>query len=513
MLGGFGVQPCTSRVLVLWSVPVTAGTAGGVAVARKHLVVVVPGIGGSVLERSGTVLWDAGFGSVARLGLAAHRLSLADAPVVRPAGLIRSRAVVPGWTVACGYDRLMAALARLPGAVVDGGHPERRVPDATVVAFPYDFRASIAAAAERLAAEVAGRLAVLGGAGEPGRVIVVAHSMGGLVARYWMGPLGGWRVCRALITLGTPHRGAPKALDWLVGGVRVGGRVWRGPTELFREWPSVAELLPRYPAIWDTSAGAALYPHELPVDWLRPSAGKAFGVHADIEEAWEDVPPSGPELVPRIGWSHTTLDAALWDGARLVVRKQPPGWLSAPGWEKDRGDGTVPAVSALPVGLENWAVSVTGVRVPHRHSRLPYARGMVAEVCARVGDYEGRPRPVPGQLAYREAEEHAAAIDLDVDELYAPGEPVPLRVRLREVAADVRGVAVAAVLRPVSVPGTNGDMAAGEPVRLAWDEAGGCFAAEVTAVEVGVYDLAVTAEAVPGAGDLTVAESVAVIEP
>ena len=43
-------------------------------------------------------------------------------------------------------------------------------------------------------------------------MIVVAHSMGGLVARYWMGPLGGWRVCRALITLGTPHRGAPKAL-------------------------------------------------------------------------------------------------------------------------------------------------------------------------------------------------------------------------------------------------------------------------------------------------------------
>jgi hypothetical protein len=25
-----------------------------------------------------------------------------------------------------------------------------------------------------------------------------------------------------LITVGTPHRGAPKALDWLVNGVRVG---------------------------------------------------------------------------------------------------------------------------------------------------------------------------------------------------------------------------------------------------------------------------------------------------
>ena len=161
----------------------------------------------------------------------------------------------------CGYERLMTALGALPGAVVDDGHPDRRVPDANVVAFPYDFRQSITEAAERLAADVTGRLSALGGAGEPGRVIVVAHSMGGLVARYWMGPLGGWRVCRALITLGTPHRGAPKALNWVVGGVRVGGRVWQGVTGLFREWPSVTELLPRYPAIWDETTQTALYPH------------------------------------------------------------------------------------------------------------------------------------------------------------------------------------------------------------------------------------------------------------
>jgi len=187
--------------------PAAQCVVGRVVVARKHLVVVVPGIGGSVLEQSGDALWDAGFGSVARLGLAAHQLSLAEAPEVRPTGLIRSRTVIPGWTVVCGYDRLMAALGQLPGAVVDDGHPDRRVPDANVAAFPYDFRKSIVDAAERLAADVAARLKVLGGAGEAGRVVVVAHSMGGLVARYWMGPLGGWRVCRALITLGTPHRG------------------------------------------------------------------------------------------------------------------------------------------------------------------------------------------------------------------------------------------------------------------------------------------------------------------
>jgi len=473
-----------------------------VTAKRKHLVVVVPGIGGSVLERAGDVAWDAGLGSVARLGLAAHRLSLEEAPMLRPAGLIRSKAVLPGWTVLCGYDRLMAALSRLPGTVVDEGHPERRVPGANVVAFPYDFRKSIVDAATRLAADVMERLSGLSEPEQAGRVIVVAHSMGGLVARYWLGPLGGWRKCRALITLGTPHRGAPKALKWLVDGVKVGGVEWPGVTKLFRGWPSVAELLPRYPAVQDVRTRTALYPYELPVPWLRPAAREAYAVHSDIEAAWEKVPPSGPEVVPRIGWSHDTLDAAFWDGKRLTVRKERPQWLAAPGWENDAGDGTVPAVAAMPVGLENWAVSVSGIRVPERHSRLMFGRSLLTEIMARLEDYEGRPRPSQTQLAYRDADVRSAAIGLDLDELYVRGEPITVRARLRRVEADPRNTAVAAVLQP-----------AGEPVRLAWDSAQACFTGEVTANRAGLHDLAVTAEAVPGAGDLTVTDSVAVVDP
>jgi len=141
----------------------------------------------------------------------------------------------------------------------------------------------------------------------------------------------------------------------------------------------------------------------------------------------------------------------------LRVRKQPASWLSAPGWENDFGDGTVPAISALPVGLENWAVGKTGIRVPERHGRLTFARGMLEEITARVEDYEGRPLPVRGRLAYRDADDHGAAIGLDVDELHARGEPIPLTVRLRRVEADVRDVAVAAVLRPVGGPAAAGD--------------------------------------------------------
>lgn len=45
---------------------------------------------------------------------------------------------------------------------------------------------------------------------ETDQIDIVAHSMGGIVARYYLQKLGGDGVVRNLITLGTPHRGT----DW-----------------------------------------------------------------------------------------------------------------------------------------------------------------------------------------------------------------------------------------------------------------------------------------------------------
>ena len=108
-------------------------------------------------------------------------------------------------------------------------------------------------------------------------MVVVAHSMGGLVARYWLGPLGGWRHCRGVITLGTPHRGAPKALDTLVNGVRVRGIHLQRVSDVIRSWHSPYQLLPVYRCIWDSTAGQAAYPHE--VEGLGLRDGDARGVH------------------------------------------------------------------------------------------------------------------------------------------------------------------------------------------------------------------------------------------
>ena len=45
---------------------------------------------------------------------------------------------------------------------------------------------------------------------------VVGHSMGGLIARYYVKRLGGDRYVRSLVTLGTPHHGSPMAIPGIL---------------------------------------------------------------------------------------------------------------------------------------------------------------------------------------------------------------------------------------------------------------------------------------------------------
>src|SRR6185369_10558770 len=56
------------------------------------------------------------------------------------------------------------------------------------------------------------------------RVVIIAHSMGGLDARYMISRMGMAERVAALITISTPHRGSPYA-DWclLNVGKRMGG--------------------------------------------------------------------------------------------------------------------------------------------------------------------------------------------------------------------------------------------------------------------------------------------------
>jgi len=80
-----------------------------------------------------------------------------------------------------------------------------------------------------------------------GRVVhVIGHSMGGLVARYLVQRTGGADYARTVITLGTPHHGAPTAaLGASLGLLLVSRALW----QLFPLSPLVKELRDgRFPA-------------------------------------------------------------------------------------------------------------------------------------------------------------------------------------------------------------------------------------------------------------------------
>jgi PGAP1-like protein len=75
----------------------------------------------------------------------------------------------------------------------------------TVLAFDYE---SINTRIDQTAAMLAARITDVGlGSGQ--RVDVLAHSMGGLVARWWIERVGGDTAVRRLVTCGTPHEGSP----------------------------------------------------------------------------------------------------------------------------------------------------------------------------------------------------------------------------------------------------------------------------------------------------------------
>jgi hypothetical protein len=53
-------------------------------------------------------------------------------------------------------------------------------------------------------------------------------------------------------------------------------------------------------------------------------------------------------VVPYLARGHATANLVKLEGGRLRVRKEDPPWRGNAGWA---GDGTVPALSAIPVEL------------------------------------------------------------------------------------------------------------------------------------------------------------------
>lgn len=430
---------------------------------------------------------------------------LAIAEPVVPVRLLPTMSVLP-WMKVAGYDRLVRHLLnsfRLRPHDVDTAHPRRcPVPDASVLLFPYDFRQGMAYNAERLGFEIDRRVGNR-------RVIVVGHSMGGLVARWWWAVLGGHRICRALITVGTPHRGAPKAIDWLLNGIRLGprpvaamtSRLLKDAAGVLTGWESTWELLPRYRAIRDRSGPA--YPHEVSVapESFRTRAKAGYDHHVELGRECTGLSESAPATRARFmafyATGHATWARSVVDGDRVRVIRADAEWLPNKGWEG--GDGTVPAISATPVEYSTDDGTDTDDAIYHRswcpepHLPLASADGVVRFLArfeaAPLGAVRGEPEPDRPWVGF------------DVDDVTAAGVPSVVAVRL--CGADPAGVAARIRLVPER----------GAPVELTPERDGGRWRAAVPGLSAGAHRLLVELNQVPVVDRVTGEDVLGVIEP
>ncbi len=383
---------------------------------EPDVVVVVPGILGSTLAHDGKLVWAPSAGAAVRairtLGGSIRALRLPegigdDEPddKVMAVEVMPDLHVLPGiWSANIGYGKLLAHLEREYQLNLPQPHEPDLLPN--LVPFAYDWRLSNRVNARRLKARVLPvleRWRALGGRFAGARLVFVCHSMGGLVARWFVEREGGGEVTRRIVTIGTPHRGALKALAQLVNGVRKGvGRLGVDLTELALSMPSMYELLPQY-ACLEAGRGMVKVSETSALGLSTTMVADGVRFHDDLDAAGAR---GGCALVPIVGTRQPT-----WTTARISGGRVEPSYAIE--GEDERGDATVPRLSATPAWVPpdspgvRWVADQHGALQGNASVFDELERALVASPTIRRG----------GGLE----------LAVQVDELVLAGEPVEVR--------------------------------------------------------------------------------------
>ena len=247
------------------------------------VVVLVPGIMGSVLKLEEELIWP---GNLIELRLPYRKMDKLLHPDLKATDCIRSF-VMPVYK-----------------AIIDvfdiWGFNEHA---GTLVIAPYDWRKSNRESARTLASMLD---RIVAEKGADAHISLVAHSMGGLVSRYFLESgeyeaSDGWKAVKDLITLATPHRGAAVALPVVAGLEK----------QLFLNRAQVKQLCddPRYPSAYE------LLPHSgEPIAW---EAGHHAGIRVmDIYDR---------NVAARLGLNLASLAAAASFHSNLNGGRRPAG--------------------------------------------------------------------------------------------------------------------------------------------------------------------------------------------
>ena len=417
----------------------------------KDLIVLLPGIMGSVLQKNGVDVWaisgQAIWHALTNMNdtLKSLELTIPDPKPSELEGLIRGDPhALDDLNDGIRATRLMADVHMIPGLwKIDGYSGTKQAllehfkliegtldnPTPTnLLEFPYDWRRDNRIAAYRLKQALDTKLKAWrdhSGA-QDAKVILIAHSMGGLVSRYYLEVLEGWRDCKLLVSFGTPYSGSLNAVNYLVNGFK---QLFFDFTNVVRSCTGVYQLLPNYPVI---NAINGLNATQHRVDQIalpnldRARASSALEFHAEINAAVKrhrDDPAyrDGLHIEPIVGSHQPTLQSATLENGVLTATQT----IITPEFQTlTDGDSTVPQISAIPPEQFN---DLNATFFAEKHGSIQ-ANNNVLEHILKLLEMTQLPKfeidRSRGLLPRR------GAISLLLDDLYAPQEPVIIRARV-----------------------------------------------------------------------------------
>jgi len=403
----------------------------------EDMVVILPGITGSVLQKDGKDIWaisgQAAWQALKSLGESLQQLKIEqDDPEAENLGdgitaarLVSDAHLIPGLVKIDGYTALTRLITDnfqvIPGNI-------REDKPANLFEFPYDWRRDNRANARLLKKMLDERLRQwreYTGL-KDAKVILLAHSMGGLVSRYYLEVLEGWRDCKVLFTFGTPYRGSVNAVNFVANSYK---KLFLDLTEVLRSLTSVYQLMPIYKVVKLGEEYHRIAEVDNLPNVVKAKAENALAFHREIEAAVNANQTNADylqsyKIIPIVGTQQPTMQLVSLENGQLAVNSTLPKGIDP---ELAGGDGTVPYLSAIPIELSQ---EYRETYIAERHGSLQNNPRVLQELRDRLKATQIKSLSEIRGPEVSPAAAQRAAISLGLDDLYLADEPVRLSARL-----------------------------------------------------------------------------------
>lgn len=452
-------------------------------VKMQDVIVLLPGIMGSVLQKDGVDIWAPRpktiIDSLFNLGKTLQQLKLdGDDPEAEDLGdgIQATRIVeIPHFV-----EKLLKVdgYTGISNAIQDYFDVKQ---GENFFKFPYDWRRDNRSSARKLEKFVDTQLKAWkeSSGNKDAKVIFLAHSMGGLVSRYYLEKLGGWNHCKALFTFGTPHRGSVNAVDFLTHGKKV---AFIELTEVLRSLTSVYQLLPIYPMLkvgndYQRIAEATV---ELP-GIEKEKAKDALAFHYEIRDSVK-AQKKPYAIHPVVGTMQPTKQSAIYSNGLIEISHEMPKQAES---ILQSGDGTVPYVSAIPIELSD---DYRETYIAEQHGSIQNNGRILDQVCQTIARLQVKTTLSNWQNpGITDITKEPAAIGLAVEDVYTTEQAVELRALLSNSEQDFGGLKarVRSVADDVVVARSEFTLKDGQWILQLDDLDTGVYQVEVRVKEVG----------------------------